>query len=88
MHENRNNPGAVGAAPGARSSARQNWRNHSELPAGEQGRLIYLPVARIVPDRDGGWLVLTHRGHGWLHGDRISAIREKKWLDAQWWGQR
>jgi hypothetical protein len=32
----------------------------------------------------GGWLVITPWGHGWLHGDRLAAVREKEWLDAQW----
>jgi hypothetical protein len=29
--------------------------------------------------RDDGWLVLA-RGHGWLHGDRRSALAEARWL--------
>src|SRR5262245_39612394 len=49
--------------------------------------VVTAPIARIVPERDGGWLVLTHRGHGWLCGDRRSAIREKQWLDQQWRGR-
>jgi hypothetical protein len=49
--------------------------------------VIAVPFIRIVPERNGGWLVLTHRGHAWLHGDRSSAIREKKWLDVQWRGR-
>jgi hypothetical protein len=43
-----------------------------------------LPVARTVPEQDGGWLVLTPKSHAWLHGDRLSANRDKKWLDDQW----
>jgi hypothetical protein len=35
----------------------------------------------------GVWLVITHRGHAWLLGDRFLAIREKKWLEDQWRGQ-
>jgi hypothetical protein len=50
--------------------------------------VVTAPVIRIVPERDGGWLVLTHRGHGWLHGDRQSALKDKRRLDAQWRGQR
>jgi len=45
-------------------------------------------IVRIVREPDGGWLVITHRGHAWLHGSRQAAIEEKHWLDAQWWGQR
>jgi hypothetical protein len=46
--------------------------------------VVTAPVIRIIPEPDGGWLVLTHRGHGWLHGDRQSALEEKRWLDDQW----
>jgi hypothetical protein len=45
-----------------------------------------LPVARIVRD-DNGWFVVTHRGHGWLFGDRQAALAEKHWLDRQWRGR-
>jgi hypothetical protein len=48
---------------------------------------VTLPVAHVIPDDDGGWLVITPKGHAWLHGDRSSAIREKKWLDDQWRGR-
>jgi hypothetical protein len=43
-----------------------------------------LPVAYIVPEEGGGWLVITHRGHGWLFGSRREALEEKRWLDNQW----
>jgi hypothetical protein len=34
----------------------------------------------IVIAREGAaWLVIV-RGHGWLHGDRHTAIREARWL--------
>jgi len=50
--------------------------------------VVTAPIARIVPERDGGWLVLTHRGHTWLHGSRQAALKEKRWLHQQWRGQR
>jgi hypothetical protein len=53
-------------------------------PPDPRDNVVMLPAARIVREDGGGWLVITHRGHAWLHGDRLSAIREKKWLDAQW----
>jgi hypothetical protein len=46
--------------------------------------VVTLPVTRIIPEPDGGWLVISHRGYGWLHGDRQSALEEKRWLDDQW----
>jgi hypothetical protein len=40
---------------------------------------------RIEREHDGeGWLVLAPNGHGWLHGDRPSALREKRWHDRKW----
>jgi hypothetical protein len=37
------------------------------------------PPIRVQRERDGdAWLVLTPRGHGWLHGDFRAAM-----LDAQ-----
>jgi hypothetical protein len=50
----------------------------------QHDNIVTLPVAHVIPEDGGGWLVLTHRGHAWLHGDRLSAIREKKCLDDQW----
>jgi hypothetical protein len=48
--------------------------------------IVTAPIARIVADSDGGaWFVITPKGHAWLFGDRLAAIREKKCLDAQWW---
>jgi hypothetical protein len=43
-------------------------------------RVVIAPIARIVADRDGGWLVITPRGHGWLHGSRKDALRDQRWL--------
>jgi hypothetical protein len=51
----------------------------------QHDNVVTAPIARIVADSDGGWLIITHKGHAWLHGDRFSAIQEKKWLDRQWW---
>jgi hypothetical protein len=40
---------------------------------------------RIERERNGeGWFVLAPNGHGWLHGDRPSALKEKRWHDRQW----
>jgi hypothetical protein len=44
--------------------------------------ILRFPVrefVRVQYASDGdGWLVLTHRGHGWLHGDHAAAIRDAK----------
>ena len=45
-----------------------------------RGIVVALPIARIVADRDGGWLVVTPRGHGWIHGSRRDALRDQRWL--------
>ena len=49
-----------------------------------RGIVIQAPVVRIVPEPEGGGLVITHRGHAWLYGDRLAAIEDKRWLDQQW----
>jgi hypothetical protein len=47
--------------------------------------IVSFPGCRIEPQRDApGWLVITPRGHAWLHGSRADALREKRWHDAQW----
>jgi hypothetical protein len=33
----------------------------------------------LLQGRDGGWLVLA-RGHGWLHGSRLDALADARWL--------
>lgn len=43
---------------------------------------IRLPVVRIEREPGGGWLVIFGQ-HGWLHGDRASALADKRWLDRQ-----
>jgi hypothetical protein len=49
------------------------WSRSTAVPA---------PLIRILREDDGdGWLVVTARGHGWVHGDRQSAIADKAWLD-------
>jgi hypothetical protein len=54
--------------------------------------VIKFPGPRVEPERDGaGWLV--HRGnHGWLHGDRRQALRERDEIDHEgpfpWRGSR
>jgi hypothetical protein len=46
--------------------------------------IIAAPFVRIERERDGeGWLVITSNGHGWLHGSRPTALRDKRWLDRQ-----
>jgi hypothetical protein len=47
-----------------------------------QDNVTTLPVARVIPEDGGGRLVITPRGHAWVHGDRGSAIRDKTWLDS------
>ena len=49
----------------------------------QRGIVVAAPFVRVMRERDGAWLVVTHRGHGWLHGDRRSALADKRWLDAQ-----
>jgi hypothetical protein len=46
-------------------------------------RTIPIDAVRIVRAAEGGWLVIAGP-HGWLHGDRAAALRDKAWLDAQW----
>jgi len=32
---------------------------------------------RVVREQGGeGWLVITHRGHGWSYGDHAAAVRD------------
>jgi hypothetical protein len=50
----------------------------------ESTSVLFAPFVRIVPEQDGGWLVLTHKGHGWLHGSGRDALEDKRWLDNQW----
>ena len=46
--------------------------------------IIRFPPSRFaavfVLDTADGWLVLAPRGHGWLHGDRRSALADAHWL--------
>ena len=46
-------------------------------------RFIRFPVRRClaiwIVARDGAWLVLAG-AHGWLHGDRRSALAGARWL--------
>jgi hypothetical protein len=42
--------------------------------------VVCFPGVRVEREHDGeGWLVLTPNGHGWMHGDRPSALREMRW---------
>jgi hypothetical protein len=129
--ERKRNPGAVAAAPGARTSSQSATSTRTDAAKqdrrpiftirlrpepGTDGyralrgllkralrgyglrcifcieeprdKVVTAPFTRIVRDRDDGWLVVNHRGHGWLHGDRPSALEEKRWHDAQWRGRR
>jgi hypothetical protein len=52
-------------------------------PPYQRGIVVAAPFVRVVRERAGGWLVVTHPGHGWLHGSRQSALDDKRWLDAQ-----
>jgi hypothetical protein len=48
------------------------------------GVVVIAPFVRIERERDGeGWIVIGANGHGWLHGDRPLALRDKCWLDRQ-----
>jgi hypothetical protein len=43
--------------------------------------LIKFPRQFItITSAEDGWLVLTPRGHGWLHGSRRSANADARWL--------
>ena len=54
--------------------------------------VIRSPGPRVAPERDGaGWLVFRGN-HGWLHGDRRQALRERDEIDHEerfpWGGSR
>jgi hypothetical protein len=52
-----------------------------------QDRVVIAPFTRVERERDGdGWIVLMANGHGWLHGSRPTALRDKRWHDRQWRG--
>ena len=45
------------------------------------GILKFPPRAIILSEApEGGWLVLTPRGHGWLHGSRRDAFADARWF--------
>jgi hypothetical protein len=46
-----------------------------------QHNRVFTVAIRLVLHED-GWLVLGLRGHGWLHGDRQSALADAAWLAA------
>jgi hypothetical protein len=47
--------------------------------------VVIAPFTRIEREADGeGWVVIAENGHGWLHGDRPDALRDKRWHDRQW----
>ena len=49
------------------------------------GLIVIAPFVRIEREVDGeGWVVIAANGHGWLHGDRPLALRDKRWYDRQW----
>jgi hypothetical protein len=52
-----------------------------------EGRIYRFPdrarTAILVVHDDDGWLVLA-AGHGWLHGDRDEALRDARWLAANY----
>jgi hypothetical protein len=57
-------------------------------PAFKSARIVSLPRPRLEHERGGeGTLVILGNGHGWLCGDRLSALREFAELDAiERWG--
>jgi hypothetical protein len=64
------------------------WRNleASRLSnSAKQDQVIAAPFVRIEREVDGeGWVVIAANGHGWLHGARPLALRDKRWHDRQW----
>ena len=40
----------------------------------------------ITPASSGGWLVLTPRRHGWLHGSLTDARKDAAWLAKNFGG--
>ena len=59
----------------------------TEPPAGTTRRLpprdnvVSLSRVRLIPEPEGGWLVVTPKGYGWAHGDLQAALEEMRWLD-------
>jgi hypothetical protein len=48
------------------------------------GAVVRFPARRgavvwLLQASEGGWLVLA-RGHGWLHGSRLDALADARWL--------
>jgi hypothetical protein len=65
--------------------SRINWRKSAiEEVQTRRGIVVMAPITRIIPEPEGGWLVVTPRGNGWLHGSRREALAEKRSLDDQW----
>jgi hypothetical protein len=78
-------PGVGDAEPKAEELRIQEPRSSNESPQSKQGSIIVAPFVRVERERDGeGWIVIAANGHGWLHGDRPKALRDKRWLDRQW----
>jgi len=79
-------PGVGDAEPKLEDLEIQELCSSSELPQLKQGSsIIVAPFVRIERERDGeGWIVITANGHGWLHGSRPTALRDKRWHDRQW----
>ena len=48
-------------------------------------RIIKFPPRAILVSEapEGGWYVIV-RSHGWLHGDRRSAIADARWLSRNY----
>ena len=56
----------------------------SRAPDAQRPGVVIAPFVRIERERDGeGWVVIAANGHGWVHGDRLLALRDKRWLDRQ-----
>jgi hypothetical protein len=61
------------------TAAPPNWKDVAQEARTENRAcsVIKFPGPRLAPERDGaGWLVLRSE-HGWLHGDRRQALRER-----------
>jgi hypothetical protein len=41
-------------------------------------------VAILVLESVDGWLTLAPSGHGWLHSEREDALRDARWLAANY----
>jgi hypothetical protein len=56
----------------------------NRAPNTQRSGVVIAPFVRIERERDGeGWVVIAANWHGWVHGDRPLALRDKAWHDRQ-----